>query len=464
MKYAIFFATLALAIPGAFACSASKRILGWAVFMIFAFAALHESTSISFFAMSEYRGTSRGMEVSMMHIMAFMITLAMMIKGKFRNPFSAKGLWIYFVYLIWSALSFMNAENKMYSWCELWKMIMMFMIFSTVYSWLRNVKDSRTILDALCIPIFLNFLLVVKIHLQGAAQIAGIFDHQNSMAMFMSVLAPIFFSYYIGARPTDRRKSIYGLAFFCATAAAVRTYSRGALACLPIGMAVTSLVNFRFCFHPRMVGRIMPIVVIGVLGGMLVMHRVVHRFLYAAESSANTRVELVECAQNMVADKPYFGVGLNNWGIKINPPYTYNSREWIYALYEKGIEHKDGIVETIYMLVAAECGIPALVLLLLWFAYYWITAIRLCKKLAGTPEFYVVAGLVGGLPAIFLQSCLEWVLKQTLNFSEIMVLFAILSYLAHDWRDIRRRVAEKRKKQQQLIAQDKTKDKEQVTS
>ena len=53
----------------------------------------------------------------------------------------------------------------------------------------------------------------------------------------------------------------------------------------------------------------------------------------------------------MVRDRPYFGVGLNNWGVVINPPYRYGEHR------DLDDDSKDGIVETIYLLVAAECGL-----------------------------------------------------------------------------------------------------------
>ena len=43
--------------------------------------------------------------------------------------------------------------------------------------------------------------------------------------------------------------------------------------------------------------------------------------------------------------------------------------------------------------------------------------------------FYIPAGIVGGLTAIYLQSTLEWVMKQQVNFIQMMILFAMLGLL-----------------------------------
>ena len=162
----------------------------------------------------------------------------------------------------------------------------------------------------------------------------------------------------------------------------------------------------------------------------------------ASESSWGTRKNLAVAARNMIKDKPFFGVGINNWGYKINPPYTYSEHR------DKrpganNDEFKDGIVETIYLLVAAECGLICFTILILLFLYYLYTTMQLARLMRFTPYFYIPAGMLGGLSAIFAQSVLEWVLKQQMNFIWLMVFFAILSYMKkHCWELIERSQAE----------------------
>ena len=89
-------------------------------------------------------------------------------------------------------------------------------------------------------------------------------------------------------------------------------------------------------------------------------------------------MELAALALEMIPDKPFFGVGINNWGIKINPPYEYSRHRDPRRGFTE--DYKDGIVETIYLLVAAECGLPCLLALLALFGYYWCAAWRLLGK------------------------------------------------------------------------------------
>ena len=113
-------------------------------------------------------------------------------------------------------------------------------------------------------------------------------------------------------------------------------------------------------------------------------------------------------------------------------------------------DYKDGIVETIYLLVGAECGVAGLGFLLLWFGYYLVAAVFLLKKFARRPEFYILAGLCGGLTAVYLQSGLEWVLKQPVNFVQLMIMFAVISFLRSDY--LRRRKEEKLKRKEAAAA------------
>jgi len=71
----------------------------------------------------------------------------------------------------------------------------------------------------------------------------------------------------------------------------------------------------------------------------------------------------------------------------------------------------------------------------LWFGYYWISAFRLLRRLKGSKWFYIPAGALGGMTGIFMQSCLEWVLKQQINFMLLVTIFAFISYLNKHWHD-----------------------------
>ncbi len=436
MKYAVFALACLGLIPAAVWCAMRPRLFAWAAVFLFLPILVYQPTSINFLSSEWYRGTSRGMEVSLVYLVAFALLLALVIRGRRISFLPDWGSRLYFAYFVWSCLSLLNAANLEYAWLEIWKMLMMFAVFSAVYSWLCAVKDPRPLLVGLAVVLICSLLSVSRQHLSGIWQVRGTFPHQNSLAAYMLLASPVFFAAYLNL-PHGKWWGLCTAAFVCGAGCLVRTYSRGALVCFPVALAVVFVLSVRRCFRVRQLTRLAPLVAVALLGLALMLPRLVERFETAPKSSGDTRIEFVRVALNMMKAEPLFGVGINNWGIKVNPPYPY----WIGTGRrerggENGEDFKDGIVETVYLLVGAECGLPALALLLAWFGYYLVTCFRLTRRLAGTTWFFLPVGLAGGLTGVYLQSALEWVLKQSSNFTELMIFFAVISYLNGHCREL----------------------------
>ena len=439
MKYFAFCLAVMGIVPGALIVATNRYLLRWAMMAMLLCTLCFDKTALNFFSRETYRGTSRGLEISLIYILAVVLLLAIaMLRGKMPRFFPEMGLLIYVLYFLFCLPSFNYTSSRLVSIFELWKMLMIYLVYLAVYHYLEYTKgDFDAILYALAIVNLCNFYNCVWMHLHGIYQPSGIFPHQNSMAMFMSMtgtlfLARAFTSHHI-------KQTIFFVITFLATSAAlVRSYSRGAIACYPAATALTIVCTWMNVRSIKKFYLTVLVVMLGVIGLALFLPRLVERFEKAPEASWNTRKNLAIAARNMIKDKPFFGVGINSWGYKINPPYTYSEHRDRRPGAESD-EWKDGIVETIYLLVAAECGLPSLALLLLWFLYYLFTAMQLARLMRLTPYFYIPAGLLGGLSAIFVQSVLEWVLKQQLNFIWMVVLFAVLSYMKkHRWELIER--------------------------
>jgi len=221
--------------------------------------------------------------------------------------------------------------------------------------------------------------------------------------MAMHLFGSLFFAFYLAKGVRGGR--LEAVAFVAAAAAAVRSYSRAAIMLMPLSYALV-LVLLWWKGMPRggglrLVRRFTPVALAGAIGLSLMLPRIIERFQTAPEASKTTRVELANCAWEMIKD------GHPN----------------------RDADFRDGIVETVYLLVGAECGIPALVCMMLWFVHYLVLAVRLVWRCAGTWYACLAAGLAGGLTACYLQSCLEWVLRQQVNLLILMFFFAILDYL-----------------------------------
>ena len=431
MKYVVF-TIAALGVPPlAFLLYINRQWQKYAFWAMIAALILYTGTSINFFSMEEYRGSARGMEVSVIHLFAFALLAALRFQGKVKKFFPDPGFFLYVVYFLLCLPSLATAEDGMIAWFEVWKMMLLYVFYLVVYCYLKATDDVRSVLKGLAIYAVVNMLLVMKDRFSGVYQAHGAFPHQNSMAMAMQLLGALFFAGYLAHGLFNRFGRLCALALSCAALATFRSYSRGAIALMPVAYGVAALASLGRGRSRRVFRRLVPIVLVGLIGLAALLPRIIERYQKAPEQSGNTRVELAHCAWEMIKDEPLRGVGINNWSLKIKPPYEY--RERAEEVMGRPVVD-DGIVETVYLLVAAECGIPALVAMLAWFLWHWISCLRLVPRLKGTRYAFIPAGLLGGLTAIYLQSALEWVLRQQVNLFLLTFLFAITAYLNTSWR------------------------------
>ena len=426
MKYLVFLIAFFGVLPLGYILTMSRKYMLMAAFAVILPVMMFNQVSINFFSHETYRGTSRGMEVSLVYLLAMAMLIGMTILHRKKMLVPDTGSKIYLVYFLLCLPSLVNADNTLYSWFELWKMMMMYIVFVTFFYYLYFYRDFNSVFIAFGIVVTVTFISVVFQHIRGIHQANGLFPHQNSLGMFMNLIAPVFFAYYFNRNKGWKRFLFAGF-FLLASAACLRTYSRGAMVCLPFGCAITVLLSLRYQFHMRKVQILLPIFLLCFFGALLLLPNIIKRFENAPKESLMTRQYLAASAWNMMKDKPFAGVGLNNWGIKINPPYPYC--EYRYGNKRIAKDFKEGIVETSYLLVGAECGFFALGAFLAWLGYYYVVAFKLVKAFRRSSYFYIPAGLVGGMTAIYLQSTLEWVMKQQVNFIQMMVLFACLSIL-----------------------------------
>ena len=426
MKYLVFLIAFMGVLPLGYILTLNRKFMRLAFLAVLLPVMMFNQVSINFFSHETYRGTSRGMEVSLIYLIAAAMLIGMLILYHKKPLLPDTGSKIYLVYFFLCIPSLIEADNTLFSWFEMWKMIMMYVVFLCAYYYLYNTRDFQTVMIGFGIIAAVTFLSVVMQHVKGIHQANGFFPHQNSMGMFMNLIAPVFFAYYFNRNKGWKRFLFAGF-FLMASAACMRTYSRGAMVCLPFGCAITTLLSLRYQFHMRKIQILLPIFLVCFFGALLLLPNIIKRFENAPKESLETRQYLAASAWNMMKDKPFTGVGLNNWGIKINPPYPYC--EYRYENKRIAKDFKEGIVETSYLLVGAECGFLALGAFLSWLGYYYLTAFKLVKQLRRSELFFIPAGIVGGLTAIYAQSTLEWVMKQQVNFIQLMILFATVGLL-----------------------------------
>ncbi|OQA87443.1 MAG: O-Antigen ligase [Lentisphaerae bacterium ADurb.Bin242] len=426
LKFLIFFAVLLVGVPiGIFLAYFSRFVEKCCFIGLLSLSVIVDAFSINFFSNEFYRGSVRGMEITLVDLVALVLAVVMLLKnGKLQ--LNIPGIWFFLIYFTLSAISVVNAENGLFSFLELWKMYRMLIYFIVIFNYLEWRKDFELLIYSFAGVAYMTFAVVLfQKYALKIYQPRGTFPHQNSMAVYMELTGPFLLALWLNTRMASWKTWIIASTFFAMTGSAILTLSRAAMLFYPFGCVIVALISLRYGQWERKLKVLLALGLLGVLGLFFILPRILSRLETAPEASTTTRVNLAIAAVNMANDK-FWGVGINNWGIKINPPYNYSEHRTTKRYTD---EFKDGIVETIYLLVAAECGWIGFTALLLWlFCYLWY-AFRLMVTYARTNIFSLPLGLFAGLSAIYVHSTLEWMLKQTSNFYQLMLMFGILAVL-----------------------------------
>ncbi len=428
IKHLIFIIALIGIIPLAYFLMLSQRFTKICVFLIPFVLTQYEQTAINFLSNPVFKGSARGYEISLIHIIAVALLLSMILR-RWPVKFFFPGVIHYSIFFFICLLSMTASPNKVYSGFEIMKMITFFFVFLAVANYFYITHDFDSFLNGLAIVVAISFFLSFKMkYFEGRVQTPGIFHHQNSAGMFMCLVGPLFLSRLLNKKEYLFKTFFYLSAFLMSFLSALFTYSRGTLACFPLGCFIVIFFSLAFHFTLKTLIVIFVTSLLGIAAIGYSAPNIYKRFTQASGGSAEMRMILKNTAMNIIRDKPLLGCGVNNWGIvAAYPQYNPYRANDTHGRFRKG--DFCGPVETIYFLVGAECGLLGLGALLLWYFYYLYQAVYQAYRWRKTDFFYLLAGLEGGLGSNYLQSTLEWCLKQQINFCILFCCFGIIAVL-----------------------------------
>jgi O-antigen ligase len=136
---------------------------------------------------------------------------------------------------------------------------------------------------------------------------------------------------------------------------------------------------------------------IGVVVGAFFGPRVYERLMRSEEGNVQVRFDLNRIALRMAAENPLFGTGLNNFVETMAPYDTKNVEAYFPAP-----------VHNLYLLEAAEAGVPALLLWLGLFAAILLMALHHLPRMHDPTLQWLVAGLVAGLVGILVTQLADF--------------------------------------------------------
>lgn len=391
----------------------------------------------------EYRGHARGFHFYFNEVFALGLIFATALETKSKFTLLPPGLWLYLLYCGLSLVSIFNAPSTLFVAMTAFKSFKAALIFIAAYNFVRTEKDIRFFLKTMCVTIFWQFIIVVKMkYIDGQHQIMGTFEHQNALAMYVNLIAMVFLAAGAGAK--GFWANIYLIAFLAAAVIVVFTLSRAGFVIFALGTVVVMGLSLVDKFSRRRVVVVTGMVVCAVAGLTMTMDSIVGRFNDPYNyDSRQTRIMLKEASLKMFGDYP-LGIGWNNYGLAINHPYPYGDHiDEYFRMHGDRLdfEASKGIEESLYYLLLAETGFQglgcliAVMILFLWwnlraawhFRRQWLGAVSI--------------GIAVGCSVNYLQSFVERVLTQPRNLMLWLLLLALTAKI-ESWR--RQSVKQKR--------------------
>ena len=382
--------------------------------------------TINIAPMPNWTGTARGYAFTAVSLFAVPLLMSMILSTKYKVRFFPPGFFFYFLYFVAILLSGYNAIHMQQWGFEVCKMFWMYVTFLAAFNYLNHTKDLTFFTYLVCGILIILFLVGFNQKYRlGMFQIRSTFPHQNSLSLYLEQYGLLA----LGILMNEKMSKLLFFLNLCAFGGSVLliifTYSRGGLVVYFGGIAIVcaaSILLNGFSVRRLTLMFIGLLVMLSIVGYAL--PRIIQRFTKAPESSKNTRIGLAIAAKRMANDY-YFGVGANNFSEYSGAGHNYSTTDFFVPAGDTA-----GIVETIYLLVAAECGWWGLGALLLWFLYYYFSASRSMIALRKKPCDGFMIGVFGGLTCNYWHSTLEWSLKQYNNFAGQMILYALVAAIA----------------------------------
>jgi len=377
---------------------------------------------INLVSMEAYRGDTRGFEFGVTDWMMIALVVTMVRSPRWRSerlqllpPNSAPLL----LYLGVALLSIAFAYVPLYAGFGFFKLLRAVVVYWVAFNYVRSEKDLRFLVLVLVAMVAVQFGLVIWQRATGLYRAVGSTPHPNTLAVYVNFMNMIFLAFVFG----EKRRSPYTWAAWGGLAMGalivLATFSRGALMTMVLGFALVVLLSLwdrprasKFALIGMMALAALPVLV-------KVTPAIIERFQTAPVESGLSRHQANSAALAMARDH-FFGVGLNNYSHVVN--------NTAYADYIP-LASDRGIVHNVYLLHASELGwlgLAAFVLVIGRFVWF---AIRFVAQRRDDITSSMAIGILAGMTALWTQSLLEWLFRQTYVTVEFFLLAGLMAAL-----------------------------------
>jgi O-antigen ligase len=259
--------------------------------------------------------------------------------------------------------------------------------------------------------------------LEGGATLlrpAGLFVHPIVYATTLVVTVPLLVAGFAAVR-SMARCLLYAAAIGLSAVCLLLTLSRGAWIASLTAIFVMAFLAFRSqLLRASQIRTISAAaLVIGLVLGIAFGPRVYARVTGSSSGNVDVRFDLNEIALRMTAAHPLLGTGLNNFVETMDP---YDPKD--VKAYFPGPAHN------LYLLEAAETGIPGLLLWLGLFGAILLTGLRSLPRISDPELKWVGAGILASLVGLLVSQLADFSYRleplRSITWLAIGLLFGIL--------------------------------------
>jgi hypothetical protein len=209
----------------------SQRARDAAFFGMVSATVITQKLDINFLGQFWYRGTTRGVEVSFVDVLAIAVLASSFLvprpnQSRWYGPASFGLMLLFFLYVCFSVAI---SEPRLYGTWELSKMVRGLIFFLAAALFVRSERELTILALALgCAVCFEGTLCIKQRFLDGVHRVTGSLEHANSFSMYLCLVSPFFVAAATSTLPWYARfLSVAAIAF--SSVAILLTISRAGI-------------------------------------------------------------------------------------------------------------------------------------------------------------------------------------------------------------------------------------------
>jgi hypothetical protein len=445
-----------LTILGAVAATWSRRVRDIFFFAMVSLAVVAERMEVNFYSQAWYRGTTRGIQITLVEMLAFGLLVGCWVgrRGLERRRFWPGSLGLILLLFAYAVFSVVISQPRMFGAFELSRMFAAVLVFLASAAYVRSIREWTLLIVALGCAVGVEGAWAARQHFQdGVDRASGSLDHANSLSMYLCLTVPPLVAVAFSGWSRWLR-------WFCGACALLGagglllTYSRAGI---PVFVAVTAGAFLACASWKPTAGHVAvrALLVVGV--ALLVAagwRQMVRRYSEATlqeeylDPTVDGRGVYLRLSWD-IAREHFLGVGLNNWSYQVSRTYGprlgYRFADYDYLISVYGTKDEKMFADAnlaapahnLAALTLGELGVPGLVI----FAVLWIRWLSMGLPFLllprGEPMRAMGVGILFGILGIFGQSLTEWVYRQTPILFTFYILLGALASLAFARRRLR---------------------------